>query len=553
MKKVTALALSLILLALFLTGCTNGAGNDVKEVDTTELPSRFDLRNVDGKNYVTPVKTQKYGDCWTFALAGAAETAYLYANDMSAAAGEKNDQVDFSEKYIAWYMFHGLTGDDVVKGKVRASQAGEGFDPSKAEEETGELTAYYIGGPFVQTANLFGSGFGPVDESVEVNGEFPYAYDDDSSVEWSLPLNAEYRSAPATALFRELRILPSPADTDADGDYRFNRDGIDAIRKEVYQGHGVCVALNAADAGYNGKNRTSYYSGYDEPNHAVVVVGYDDDFPKEKFTRTKSNGEEIEDSTPPDNGALILKNSWGLTSFDGDIDDGYVYLSYYDHSLLAALSFVFDNNKNAKHPVRNYDQYDLMMTMWYGTTDYEDETKMANVFEAEEDETLCQIEYRTSRPDADVSYEIYTGAEKDDPSSGKLLEQGVHSHRYAGSHVIDLNREYPLKKGECYSIVLTMKHGDSYTEVFPYGTQINTDVVKRLDAIGIVNQGESYLFADGRWSDMTEMKDSLLDRAYRQCAENIASDKAVPDIELDQKTFAVDNYPIKAILAPDGQ
>ena len=74
-----------------------------------------------------------------------------------------------------------------------------------------------------------------------------------------------------------------------------------------------------------------------------------------------------------------------------------------------------------------------------------------------------------------------------------------------------------------------------------------------MDAIGIVNQGESYLFADGRWSDMTEMKDSLLDRAYRQCAENIASDKAVPDIELDQKTFAVDNYPIKAILAPDGQ
>ena len=57
----------------------------------------------------------------------------------------------------------------------------------------------------------------------------------------------------------------------------------------------------------------------------------------------------IEGSTPPDNGALIIKNSWGLTTFDGDIDDGYLYLSYYDHSLLAALSYVFDNNNKAKH------------------------------------------------------------------------------------------------------------------------------------------------------------------------------------------------------------
>jgi len=100
-------------------------------------------------------------------------------------------------------------------------------------------------------------------------------------------------------------------------------------------------------------------------------VGYDDDFPKEKFTRTKSDGTVIEGSTPPDNGALIIKNSWGLTTFDGDIDDGYLYLSYYDHSLLAALSYVFDNNNKAKHITRNIDQYDLMMTIWYGTSDYE--------------------------------------------------------------------------------------------------------------------------------------------------------------------------------------
>lgn len=536
------------LMTALLTGCNISKGTD--EIDVTKLPSRFDLRNVDGKNYVTPVKTQRYGDCWTFAMAGSAEIAYLYANDMGVPAGEKNDQVDFSEKYIAWYMFHGITKDDVVKGEVRSSQIGEGFDPTIMEKEKGELSAYFIGGMFVQTANLFGTGFGPVDESVKVKDELPYAYNDDSSVEWALPNNAEYRNAPVSALFRDSRILPSPSSMDADGNYRLNTEGLDAIKSELYQGHGVCIALNAEHPGFNSKNRAVYYDGDDEPNHAVVVVGYDDDFPKEKFTRTKSDGTVIEGSTPPDNGALIIKNSWGLTTFDGDIDDGYFYLSYYDHSLLAALSYAFDNNNKAKHTALNIDQYDLMMTIWYGTSEYDAETKMANVFDAEEDESLFQIEYRTSYPDAQVSYEIYKNINKDDPSSGTLLEKGEHTHQYAGSHVIDLNKEYSLKKGERYSIVLTMKRGETYTEVFPYGTEINWEMIKGLKMTGILNPGESFLYTDGKWNDMSERKDSLIDIAYQQCEQVVASDKAIPQLVLNKKNFTVDNYPIKAILAP---
>lgn len=226
MKKIFALIIGAVVLttsvSALLTGCkAPDAVAEDKEIDINDLPSKFNLRNADGKNYVTPVKSQKWGDCWSFSLAGSAEIVYLYANDMGVPSGKVNDQVDFSEKYIVWYMFHGITKDDAAKGKVRASQAGEGFDLSE-DEKTDEMTAYNIGGPFVHSASLYGSGFGPVDESVSVKGELPYAYNDDSSVGWQLPLTAEYRNAPVTALFRDGNILPSPSSPDEKGKYKFN-------------------------------------------------------------------------------------------------------------------------------------------------------------------------------------------------------------------------------------------------------------------------------------------------------------------------------------------
>ena len=47
-------------------------------VTNNSLPSSYDLRNVNGKNYVTPVRDQgNLGLCWTFASAGAAESYLL--------------------------------------------------------------------------------------------------------------------------------------------------------------------------------------------------------------------------------------------------------------------------------------------------------------------------------------------------------------------------------------------------------------------------------------------------------------------------------------------
>ena len=48
----------------------------------------------------------------------------------------------------------------------------------------------------------------------------------------------------------------------------------------------------------NTTNWAHYYNGVSRMNHLVTIVGYDDNYPKENFTR-KVDGRVVEGSTPP--------------------------------------------------------------------------------------------------------------------------------------------------------------------------------------------------------------------------------------------------------------
>ena len=165
---------------------------------------------------------------------------------------------------------------------------------------------------------------------------------------------------------------------------------------------------------------------------------------------------------------------------------------------------------------------------------------------------VCSI-CRTGSEKTEVAYEIYKDVKDGDPSSGILLEEGVSRHLFAGYHKIDLKEEHSLKKGEKYSVVLTMKRvngsDDSmvYTEYVPYSTDFHAGV----SVNGVINKGESYLYSNGKWSDMTDIKESLTDKAFSQSAVDITNNKLVPPLEgITRDRIRIDNYPIKAILTP---
>ena len=69
---------------------------------------------------------------------------------------------------------------------------------------------------------------------------------------------------------------------------------------------------------YNQINHSYQYPGEKKANHDILIIGWDDAYPAEKFNyQTKQDG------------AFICQNSWG-TEFG---EDGIFYVSYEDGSI----------------------------------------------------------------------------------------------------------------------------------------------------------------------------------------------------------------------------
>ena len=72
------------------------------------------------------------------------------------------------------------------------------------------------------------------------------------------------------------------------------------------------------DRFYNPGNAAYYYSGSNAANHAINIVGWDDEYSRNLF-----------EPPAPGDGAFVVRNSWGPDWGDG----GYFYVSYYDTAI----------------------------------------------------------------------------------------------------------------------------------------------------------------------------------------------------------------------------
>ncbi|MBR2303939.1 MAG: hypothetical protein IJ871_02215 [Ruminococcus sp.] len=142
------------------------------ELTGVELPEKYDLRNVNGKNYVSPVKLQNpWGTCWSFGGTAAAETSLASSKDFDYNNPENEwllSLYDLSEKHLAWFAFNPIT----EKSGRYLEQVGEGYYSGIAEGDSAEdicNKVYNHGGFYSSVNTLYSAGIGPAFET-----SFPY-------------------------------------------------------------------------------------------------------------------------------------------------------------------------------------------------------------------------------------------------------------------------------------------------------------------------------------------------------------------------------------------
>ena len=171
----------------------------------------------------------------------------------------------------------------------------------------------------------------------------------------------------------------------------------------------------------------SYYCNWTmDNNHAVAIVGWNDSFDRNLFS-----------NVPPENGAFIVKNSWG-TEWG---DEGYFYISYYDSNIGKYNSiFTAESPDNYKY-IYQYDPLGWTSNYGYGNpTGW-----CANVFTAKSDEVLKAVSFYTTDSNCNYEIYIYTNLGSRPTSSAGLVFAQSGSSATAGYHTVPLSSTIQLK------------------------------------------------------------------------------------------------------------
>lgn len=253
-----------------------------------DLPTTYDARQ-----WQSPVRDQaRNGLCWTFSAYGSLE-ANLNKNGQG--------QQDFSELHMAYatstYQYNGQT--------VNADQ---GFDREPARGGNREMATAYL----MRNTSMSGAVYESVDPYVNDIASAGYR---DPAITASKQKVYQLRDALFFTGARGNHADESPIIKQAVMDY----GGVQANMHWPEDTEDKSLYYNSSTAAffYNGPYSGAEGSDY---NHAVMVVGWDDNYSKDNF---------VAGNKPQSDGAWLMRNSWGTTGTNSG-DKGYFWVSYED-------------------------------------------------------------------------------------------------------------------------------------------------------------------------------------------------------------------------------
>ncbi len=265
------------------------------------------------------------------------------------------------------------------------------------------------------------------------------------------------------------------------------------IKESVFLYGGVQTAIysalenaNANSPYYNSKTYAYCYAGAEKPNHEIMIIGWDDTFPKENFNL------EVEDD-----GAFLCQNSWG-EEFG---DQGVFYVSYYDVNI-GSHGVIYTGIEETD----NYDQiYQSDLCGWVGQLGYNKESVYgANVYTARSAETLQAAGfYATGK---ETSYELYVvnHFENTDSLTQRVkVASGVLAN--PGFYTINFEKECQVEQGEKFAVVLQVTTPGS---VHPLAIEYAAD---EMTAGVDLSDGQGYISSGGKkWESAEDKQDCNL-------------------------------------------
>ena len=387
------------------------------------LPEKYDLRE---KDLITPVRDQTaFGNCWTYSAMAATESNLIKK-------GLAGTDIDLSEWYITYYALHPWNGMTCF-----TNSSGDPY--------------YMVGGNDWKSVALLSRGTGSVTTTKAPDITSSYDY---STGEYDY--SAVYTPEPAA---RDYKLTGAYYLGDNEVfEVQLSAERRDMIKRAIMEYGAVSVGIYMDDTSdlYYNSGTAAYYtnlSHYDKEtnqngkktNHAVAIVGWDDNYSTDKF---------VSGNRPVNNGAWIVRNSWGDAWGDG----GYFYVSYDEGTLCDGVAYATEEARDGEN-VYQYD--DLGCVGWYSLDTLfpsvggaKEVQYFANIFTAEGSDKINSVAFYVV--DERVSYEIslYTHCSGDSPISGRLAWTGTADSLAPGYNTVTLDAPVEVADGSQFSVVV---------------------------------------------------------------------------------------------------